>query len=72
MLKAGSILFIISLILGFKFEVFQYLALGIIVFYVVYVPYFFLYLKTCHNCGIKNAPKHSLCPVCGEEDWMRR
>lgn len=72
MLKTGSILFIVSLILGFKFKVFQYLALAIVVLYVVYVPYYFLYLKTCRNCGVKSNPKHAVCPVCGEEDWTRR
>jgi len=72
MLKTGSILFIISLILGFKFKVFQYLALAIIALYVVYVPYYFIYQKSCRNCGIKSSTKHAVCPVCGEEDWTRR
>jgi len=72
MLKTGSILFIISLILGFKFKIFQLLALIIIILYAIIIPYYFLVMKTCRNCGVKNPPFKSVCPVCGEEDWKRR
>lgn len=72
MLWTGSILFFISLILGFKFEVFRYTALGIVLLYILLVPYYFIYLKTCRNCGSKNPPNAKHCGCCGEEDWKQR
>lgn len=72
MLRTGSILFIISLILGFKFQIFKILALVIVVLYIIIVPYYFLIMKTCRNCGVKNPPFKPVCPVCGEKDWKRR
>jgi ribosomal protein L40E len=72
MLKTGSILFIISLILGFKFEIFRIAALVIVILYALIIPYYFLIMKTCRNCGVKNPPFKEICPVCGEKDWKRR
>lgn len=72
MLRTGSILFIISLILGFKFKIFQIVALVIVGLYIIIVPYYFLIMKTCRNCGTKNPPFKAVCPVCGEKDWKRR
>ncbi|MGD9808437.1 MAG: hypothetical protein AB7E76_12135 [Deferribacterales bacterium] len=72
MLRTGSILFIISLILGFKFKLFWIVASIIVALYIIIVPYYFLIMKTCWNCGSKNPPFKPVCPVCGEEDWKRR
>lgn len=72
MLWIGSIIFFISLILGFKFEMFWYLAMAIVVAYIFFVPYYFVYLKTCRNCGAKNPPHSKKCKCCGEEDWRQR
>lgn len=72
MLRNGSILFIIALILGFKFKIFQLIALIIVLLYVIIVPYYYLVLKTCRNCGAKVPPFKTQCPVCGEKDWKRR
>jgi len=72
MLKTGSILFIIFLLLGFKFKIFQLAAAVVVVIYLIAVPYYFLVMKTCRNCGCKNPPMKPVCPVCGEEDWKRR
>lgn len=72
MLRKGSLLFFISIILGFKFEIFRYIALGIVAVYVLLVPYYFIYLKTCRNCGAKNQPNRKTCSCCGEENWKQR
>ena len=71
MLRTGSLIFIVSLILGFKFKFFWLLALVIAAIYVILVPYYFLIMKTCVNCGTKNPPFNKKCVHCGEEHWRK-
>lgn len=72
MFWTGSILFFIAILLGFKFKFFQLVALVIVLIYVILVPYYFLVMKTCRNCGQKNPPFRKKCSCCGEENWKQR
>ncbi|MGE4317766.1 MAG: hypothetical protein AB7E96_02575 [Deferribacterales bacterium] len=72
MLRTGSLIFIASLILGFKFKFFWLVALVIVMLYIILVPYYFLVMKTCVNCGSKNPPFNKKCSCCGEENWRRQ
>lgn len=72
MLWTGSIIFIVSILLGFKFKFFQLVALIILIAYSIIIPYYFVVMKTCRNCGQKNAPHRRQCSCCGAEDWRQR